>query len=707
MNRPSSPQNPKSFLTLQELCEELSISTATGRNWLRLGKLVPDPLQEIHKAKPLFSAAYAAAVKKRLQSDPYTPLKSRRNKTYISGNHFYDSYLNEDSANTEKIKTLLTLLPEAEIVPAETIRILLAECALRLCIQASSQAGSETILKTPSSADSLAGNEAAELPCPTDGTSPVAADCIRLAAADCFLQLYMRDCTFLPERYWPLIEELLPPRPCITEFIEKHAALLSIAYTFVPGEDLLGLLYLSLKQMGERKSRGSYYTPFGIVRQLLDGLPAPKPGDTLLDPCCGTGNFLLQLLASWNLTQIYGYDTDALSIAVTRLNLALHDQEADIGLLQSHIVQRDFLSDEHKFEFDYIIGNPPWGLAFSPEERRRLGRDFACAGKSPESYDLFLEQGLTYLKDGGRLSFVLPEAVLTVNSHRRIRRLILDCAAIDSVAFLGNVFGGVQCPAVILQLVKANQKAGQTPIRVTAGRSFVIREPRPLGEEGFYLQSPDEEYRLLQKIAQAAPSRTLRGHAEFALGIVTGNNRQFVRPRWEPELEPVFRGTDLEPYRIGQPGAFLAFAPERFQQTAKEAMYRVPEKLLYRFISRRLVFAYDDRQRLSLNSCNILIPHLAGLHIQYILAVLNSRPAQFFFQQKWNSLKVLRCHLEQIPIPVISKERQAFFIERAKALAAETEPAQWKRIYEELDRAVADLFSLTDVEYAQVTAAVL
>ncbi len=695
MNPTSALHNRSSFLTLEELCGELSISAATGRNWLRTGRLVPDSVGEGSGAAPLFSAAYAAAVKERLVNDPQAPLKSRRNKRFISGHHFYASYLQADSPNLEPVKRLLGILRESEPAPSEALlRILLAECALRLCVQAAG-------------GTSFENSEQADVLPETETGAAVRTLAEFADQANSFLQFYMEDRAPFPPRYHFFIDEFLAPLSDVVGLVKKHTDLLSIAYTFVPGEDLLGLLYLSLKQMGDRKSSGAYYTPVQTVRQLLEELPEPKTGDTLLDPCCGTGNFLLQLSQHWELTQVYGLDTDALSVAITRMNLALNYAEAEAGILQSHIVQRDFLSKVDVSAFDYIVGNPPWGSAFPPQERQRLCMEYTCAGKSPEAYDLFLEQGLACLKEGGRLSFVLPEAVLTVNSHRRIRRLILDCAAIDSVAFLGNVFGGVQCPSVILQLVKTNKKTAQTEIRVTAGTSFVIREPRPLGEEGFYLHSPDEEYQLLQKIAQAAPAQTLRGHAEFALGIVTGNNRQFVQPHWQAGLEPVLRGTDLEPYRIGPPGAFLAFEPERFQQTAKEALYRAPEKLLYRFISRKLVFAYDERQRLSLNSCNVLIPHLEGLHIQYILAVLNSRTAQFFFQNTWNSLKVLRFHLEQIPLPMIGKERQAFFIERAKALSAGVEPAQWNRIYEELDQAVADLFLLTPEEYARIVRAVL
>ena len=79
--------------------------------------------------------------------------------------------------------------------------------------------------------------------------------------------------------------------------------------------------------------------------------------------------------------------------------------------------------------------------------------------------------------------------------------------------------------------------------------------------------------------------------------------------------EPVAKGTDVKPFYLGKPAQYLLFDQEKFQQTAPEWKYRAKEKLVYRFISKRLVFAYDDKQSLTLNSANILIPNLDNIPI--------------------------------------------------------------------------------------------
>ena len=143
------------------------------------------------------------------------------------------------------------------------------------------------------------------------------------------------------------------------------------------------------------------------------------------------------------------------------------------------------------------------------------------------------------------------------------------------------------------------------------------------------------------------------------------------------------KGSDIYKYRIADSRQYITFRPQEFQQTAPEAIYRAPEKLFYRFINEQLVFAYDDKQRVSLNSCNILIPKIQGLDMKYIMAVLNSRIAQFVFYKKFHSVKVLRTHLEQIPIPLISEEEQERIINVVEKLANEVSVKNKISLYEE------------------------
>lgn len=57
-------------------------------------------------------------------------------------------------------------------------------------------------------------------------------------------------------------------------------------------EDVIGFIYQSLITEGERNITGQYYTSKKIAQYMLDG-KILKDGETFLDPCCGSGAFLL------------------------------------------------------------------------------------------------------------------------------------------------------------------------------------------------------------------------------------------------------------------------------------------------------------------------------------------------------------------------------------------------------------------------------
>lgn len=651
------------YLSLKELCEELSISVATGRNWVKLGKIVPE---FVERRTPFFSKTYVNKLKKDIQSGANTSLKSRRNKKYISGNELYRSYVSERCRNVEKIEQLLQKIRADKIrLNQNKIQILLADCAVKLFAQ-------------------RLGKEVGE-------NSAVLLD-------------FMAGRFDLGERAM-LICDLIADKVDAKKWVEENQALFETPYEYEEQEDVIGLLYISCKNVRSRKATGSYYTPTKVVHQLIAKVVEKNGTDgTVLDPCCGTGNFLLQLPDAFSMEKIYGNDLDPISVKVTRLNMALRFPHEDIQLFYQNITNKNYLKNAKGPEVDVIIGNPPWGYVFSKKEKEYLKKRFCSAkGKNVESYDVFIEQALRRLKKDGVLAFVLPEAILNVRSHRAVRKFMIANCSIQYIGFLGNAFDKVQCPCVILQIKNTGEKMSCIGMEVDDGnRTYEIRQERNIKEEVFSFLSTDEEFRILEKLDHIENAVYLKDHAIFALGLVTGDNDEYLSKKKTELNERILKGQDIYKYRIKCAENYVIFKPEMFQQVAPTEYYRAPEKLLYRFISNQLVFAYDDEQHLSLNSCNILIPEIPGLHIKYVLAILNSRVVQFIYKKQFNSIKVLRSHLEQIPIPDIEKELQNELIEIVDCLRGTEVKEEIEHLYEELDKKVSNIYDLDEVEYQTI-----
>ena len=214
----------------------------------------------------------------------------------------------------------------------------------------------------------------------------------------------------------------------------------------------------------------------------------------------------------------------------------------------------------------------------------------------------------------------------------------------------------------------------------------------------------DEENACLDAISQIQNAVYLKGNAKFALGIVTGNNGKYISHLKRTDNEEVLKGSDIQRYGIASTDNYIRFDPASFQQVAPTELYRSNEKLLYRFICDVPVFAYDNQQRLSLNSCNIVIPRIDGLMMKYVLAIMNSSVAAFFISKKFNSVKLLRSHIEQMPIPAVSKDIQSSIIQKVDRIMCSSENVGG--LYAELDDEIMGLFALSH-EQTQIIQAAL
>lgn len=633
-------------LSLDEVCKILSISKATIKNWIRLGKITPDAGEQ------LFSKEYIEHFIAELKSSDNTKLKSRRNKKRASGKVLYKDYVHTAS-NQKLVAELLELgVIEEEI----DLLIVLANYAVQLYYQQKGIKYSNNFV------------------------------------INTFLHKNHTD------NFYVLVRDLIGNNTINNNIIEKLKPALEKELIFVKGEDSLGFVYISLQDIGKRKSSGAYYTPEKVVNELIDHLIDTELNlfsKKICDPCCGTGNFLLSLGEKGiDCENLYGQDIDPISVYLARINVALMAPQISSADLRSKIIIGNTLFETFTQKFDVILGNPPWGSTFSEEDERRCRTLFKTAiGKSLESYDLFVEKSIEMLDENGILAFVLPEAILSVTAHDSVRKLIIESCSFKFVSYLGNVFSGVQCPSIILGIAPNNKPSVVGCKVVLSKEQFVISHERDFLDGTLSLNVSDEENQCLNAINNIKNAVYLKDNAIFALGIVTGNNKEYISDKKHEDNEIILKGSDIQRYHISTTENFIRFIPESFQQVAPTEIYRAKEKLLYRFICEVPVFTYDNKQTLSLNSCNIVIPQIEGLDMKYILAILNSSVAAYFISKKFNSVKLLRSHIEQMPIPFVSREIQSMIIKKVDQIMNSREDISG--LYRELDSEIMNIFSLS------------
>lgn len=412
-------------------------------------------------------------------------------------------------------------------------------------------------------------------------------------------------------------------------------------------DDWIGFVYQSLTAEGRRITTGLYYTKPTVVDEMLSGIRVLS-GERFLDPCCGSGIFLLKADHA-QMEQLYGIDNDPLAVMIAKANLMVKFGESEV---YPQIYQFDFLNHAELalggMKFDYIVTNPPWGV----ERGKRHESDVIA---SHEKAALFFTEAFKLLNRNGTQHFLLPSSVLKIKVHADFRRFVLHETRIESIRQYQERFKGVFTDFISLK-VSRKPVFGEQSYSVIGPDGEVTKKEIRLDDDAFCpipILSGHEEA-ILDKAERLRHDDL--SHSQWALGIITGNNARVLKDRPGKGLEPIHTGKDIGKYSLKPASRYIKYNRADFQQCAKDEFYRAKEKLVYKFVSSRLCFAYDDKQRLFLNSANILIPQVEGMSTKTVLAFLNSALFNFLYVKRFGDLKILKGNLSALPFPKITKE---------------------------------------------------
>ncbi len=263
----------------------------------------------------------------------------------------------------------------------------------------------------------------------------------------------------------------------LEDFADKR---LDLRPSVVGTEDVIGNVYEYLLERfasDAGKKAGEFYTP-GQVSKLLALLLAPKKGDSICDPTCGSGSLLIQVgrQADKRDFALFGQEMNGATHALCRMNMFLH------GMDQFRIEWGDTLRNprliegDHLMKFDIVVANPPFSLD-------KWGYDEASAdpynryhrGLPPKSKGdwAFISHMVETAREGtGRVGVVVPHGVLFRGAAEgRIRQKMIEENLLEAVIGLpANLFFGTGIPAAILLFNKG--KTHGDVLFIDASREF-------------------------------------------------------------------------------------------------------------------------------------------------------------------------------------------------------------------------------------------
>ncbi|MBN1802357.1 MAG: SAM-dependent DNA methyltransferase, partial [Candidatus Lokiarchaeota archaeon] len=192
-----------------------------------------------------------------------------------------------------------------------------------------------------------------------------------------------------------------------------------------------------------RHKLGEYYTPPFLVKLMIKD--TYRIGMEVLDPCCGTGNFIIEIAKLIlnapvsnadkinAISKLNGFDINPISIYAARINLLLLIGNRFTGIKNNlYIFNSLFDEPSSQLKCDLIIGNPPWytyrdiDSLKSQEKIKKLAEELEIKPLpknilNTEISTLFFYKSREFMKKGGKIFFVITKGILTGSHASRFR----------------------------------------------------------------------------------------------------------------------------------------------------------------------------------------------------------------------------------------------------------------------------------------------
>ena len=312
-------------------------------------------------------------------------------------------------------------------------------------------------------------------------------------------------------------------------------------------EDIIGECYIYLISRfasDAGKKAGEFYTPSAVSR-LLAKLAAPKPGDTICDPACGSGSLLIQAsqeVGSENFA-LFGQEVNGATWALARMNMFLHARDAARIEWCDTLNSPTLVEGDHLMKFDVVLANPPfsldkWGSEDADTDQfKRYWR--GVPPKSKGDYAFITHMIEIAKRQSGRVAVIVPHGVLfRSGAEGRIREKLIEENLLDAVVGLpANLFTTTGIPVAILVFDRSREEGGVNADRrdvlfIDASREFVSAKTMNMLDDAHVAKILDT-YRTRADVAKYSHRASPEEIAENGFNL---NITRYVNT-FEPEEE--------------------------------------------------------------------------------------------------------------------------------------------------------------------------
>lgn len=252
-------------------------------------------------------------------------------------------------------------------------------------------------------------------------------------------------------------------------------------------DDVIGQCYIYLISRfasDAGKKAGEFYTPAAISR-LLAGLAAPKPGNRICDPACGSGSLLIRAAeeVGGDNFALFGQEVNGATWALARMNMFLHALDGARIEWCDTLNNPTLVDSSGLMKFDIVVANPPfslknWGAEnAASDDYGRFWRGVPPPSKGDYAFVTHMIE--IARRRSGRVAVIVPHGVLFRGAAEgRIRQALVEENLLDAVIGLpAKLFTTTSIPVAILVFDRSREAGGPNHSRrdvlfIDASREF-------------------------------------------------------------------------------------------------------------------------------------------------------------------------------------------------------------------------------------------
>ncbi|MBO4699844.1 N-6 DNA methylase [bacterium] len=371
---------------------------------------------------------------------------------------------------------------------------------------------------------------------------------------------------------------------------------------------------------------------------------------------------------------------------------------SEFGLTEQRRVNAFDWEKEFPFAgFDCVIGNPPYGAAFSKEEELYLRKKYPHQSYQLDSYLIFTEKVSRLVNKNGLIGFIMPNTWLSTVFSEGMRRYIFDNYCVKNIrhySFFVFKEATVETDIYIWENSSAAPAENDIELAIIDSRKKTqeIRIPQKLIMEknGSPINIYEYADRTGLKEKLSGLSR-LSSFVQIVQGAKPFQKGKGNPPQTEKTLEekpfiqefkkdrtfvPCLRGNLINRYANFWDNNYFISYGDWLAEPRYSAKFDCPEKLLVRQTGDSIIAAYDDRQFVARDNLYVVRADEKKINLKYLLCLLNSSFVTWYYRTYINPEKgkvlaqVKRTHLLQIPVPAATADQQAHLAKLADAMIA-------------------------------------